>query len=116
LTATYLRFAFGVSKETFRRWMGAGREYVEREPHNKGRTIIGDKKMAATYFSPKRLFMKHEMEQFRESPAGKHATLTERQKHRKFLKVKFQELPQDTRCNGSLPKSDAGENDIARFH
>jgi hypothetical protein len=75
--------------------MGAGREYVVREPHNKGRTIIGDKKMAAIYFSPKRLFMKHEMEQFKESPAGKHATLTERQKHRKFLKDKFHELPQD---------------------
>jgi hypothetical protein len=75
--------------------MDAGREYVERVPFNKGKTVIGDQKMAATYFSPRRLFMKHEMEQFRESPVGKHATLTERQKHRKFSKKKFEDLPTD---------------------
>ncbi len=95
LTNSFLRFAFGVSKETFRRWMDEGREFVERIPFNKGENVIDDLKMAATYFSPRRLFMKHEMEQFKESPAGKHATLHERQKQKKYLKEQFNVLPED---------------------
>jgi hypothetical protein len=82
LTNSFLRYAFGVSKETFRRWMGEGCEFVERVPFNKGKNLVDDSKLAAIYFSPKRLFMKYEMEQFRESSEGKHATLLERQKHK----------------------------------
>lgn len=95
LTNSFLRFAFGVSKETFCRWMGEGREFVERIPFNKGKNVISDPKMSAIYFSPKRLFMKHEMEQFKESSVGKHATQLERQKQRKFLKEQFNVLPAD---------------------
>ena len=95
LTNTFLRYAFGVSKETFRRWMGEGREFMDRVPFNKGRNVVDDPKMAAIYFSPKKLFMKREMDQFRDSPDGKHASLHERQKHRQFLKDQFHSLPPD---------------------
>jgi hypothetical protein len=44
-----LRYAFGVSKETFRRWMGEGHEFVKRVPFNKGKNVIDDPKMVATY-------------------------------------------------------------------
>jgi hypothetical protein len=95
-TNSFLRYAFGVSKETFRRWMGEGREFVDRVPFNNGeKKLADDPKLAAIYFSPKRLFMKHEMEQYKETPAGKHTTLYERQKQRKILKDQFQCLPQD---------------------
>jgi hypothetical protein len=40
--------------------------------------------------------MNHEMQQFKELPAGNHATLHERQKERKFLKEQFKVLPPDT--------------------
>jgi hypothetical protein len=49
-----------------------------------------------------RLFMKHEMEQFKESPAGKHATLHERQKQRKFLKEEQFKASLAARHPGSL--------------
>jgi hypothetical protein len=75
--------------------MGEGRDFVDRVPFNKGKNVVDDPKMAAIYFSPKKLFMKHEMEQYRETPASKHATLHERQKHRKFLKDQFHCLPPD---------------------
>jgi hypothetical protein len=51
--------------------------------------------MAATYFSPKRLFMKREMEQFKLSTVGKHATQQERRTQRIFLKQQFEVLPED---------------------
>jgi hypothetical protein len=35
LTQAYLRFAYGVSKETFRRWMEDGATFEPRVPHNK---------------------------------------------------------------------------------
>jgi hypothetical protein len=95
LTATFLRYAYGISKETFRRWMGEGRDYGSRIPHNKGGNVITDRKLAATYFSPKCLFMKHEMGQFKEPPAGKHATLHERKVQRTYLKEQFKVLPSD---------------------
>ncbi len=76
LTASFLRFAFGVSKEAFRRWMGEDR----------GENVIDDPKMAATYFTPRKLFMQHEMQAFKDSPAGSHASLKERQRHRLFLR------------------------------
>jgi hypothetical protein len=75
--------------------MGGSREFVKRIPFNKGKNLIDDPKMAAIYFTPGRLFMDHEMKDFRESPAGTHATLQERQKRHKFLKDKFIVLPQD---------------------
>jgi hypothetical protein len=84
-----------VFQETFRRCMGEGQEFVKRVPFNKGKNVIDDPKMAATYFSPRRLFMEHEMQQFKDSPAGNHATLHERQKQRKFLKEQFKVLPPD---------------------
>ncbi len=35
LTAAFLRYAYGVKKETFRRWMGQGAKFPERIPVNK---------------------------------------------------------------------------------
>ncbi len=115
LTNSFLRFAFGVSKETFRRWMGEGREFVERIPFNKGKNVINDPKMTAIYFSPKRLFMKHEMEQYRDSPAGKNATLHERRQQREFLKEQFNVLLA-RRCDGGIQKSNSGKDGIAWIH
>ncbi len=40
LTAAFLRYAYGVKKETFRRWMGQGAKFPERIPVNKGKSII----------------------------------------------------------------------------
>jgi hypothetical protein len=39
LTASFLRYACGVSKEPFRRWMREGRDFVKHVPHNKGKNI-----------------------------------------------------------------------------
>jgi hypothetical protein len=93
LTASFLRFAFGVKKETFRRWMGQGAKFPERVPVNKGKNVIDDITMAAQYFTPKRIFMQHEMEQFTASREGKSATPEEKKKHRDFLKEHFKVLP-----------------------
>jgi hypothetical protein len=57
--------------------------------------VIDDSKLAAIHFNPRRLFIDHEMAEFKESPAGQHATLQERQKQRQFLKDKFDVLPKD---------------------
>jgi hypothetical protein len=95
LTASFLRYAYGVKKETFRRWMGQGAKFPERVPVNKGKNIIDDITMAAQYFTPKRLFMQHEMEQFTASKEGKCATPEEKKKHRAFLKEHFKVLPAD---------------------
>jgi hypothetical protein len=40
LTAAFVRYAYGVKKETFRRWMGQGAKFPERIPVNKGKSII----------------------------------------------------------------------------
>ena len=86
LTASFLRFAFGVKKETFRRWMGQGSKFPERIPVNKGENIIDDSIFAQDYFTPKRLFMQHEMEQYMLTENGKNATKTEKQAQRGYLK------------------------------
>jgi hypothetical protein len=44
LTQSFLMFAYGIPKETFRRWMGEGSEYRERIPHNKGKSVVDDSK------------------------------------------------------------------------
>ncbi len=84
--------------------MGEGRDFVDRVPFNKGKNVVDDPKMVAIYFSPKHFFMKHEMEQYRETPAGKHATLHERQKHRIFLKDQFHGLPPERQKHRNLLK------------
>jgi hypothetical protein len=56
LTQSFLRYAYGVSKETLRRWLGEGAEFPHRVPHNKGRNMIEDFEMASKYYSPKDLF------------------------------------------------------------
>ncbi len=53
LTNSFLRYAFGVSKKTFRRWMGEGREFVNRVSFSKGKNVVDDPKLAAIYFGPK---------------------------------------------------------------
>ncbi len=68
---------------------------MKRVPFNKGENVIDNPKMAATYFTPRNLFMQHEMQDFKDSPAGRHASLNERQQHRLFLKEKFKDLPSD---------------------
>jgi hypothetical protein len=90
-----MRYAYGVKKETFRRWMFQGAKFPERVPVNKGKTIIEDKAMAASYFTPKRLFMQHEMERFVKSNEGRKATKEDKQVHRAFLKKYFNNLPVD---------------------
>jgi hypothetical protein len=75
--------------------MGEGRDFAPRVPFNKGKNVIDDPKLAAIHFTPRRLFMDHEMGEFKASPAGQHATVAERQKQRQFLKDKFDVLPQD---------------------
>jgi hypothetical protein len=95
LTASFLRYAYGVPKETFRRWMFQGAKFPERVPVNKGRNIIEDKAMAASYFTPKRLFMQHEMEEFVKSNEGRKATQEDKKVHRAFLKEHFKTLPVD---------------------
>jgi hypothetical protein len=95
LTASFLRFAYGVKKETFRRWMGQGSKFPERIPVNKGKNIIDDHKFAKDYFTPKRLFIQHEMEQYMLTEDGKNATRAGKQGHRAFLKEQFNVLPQD---------------------
>jgi hypothetical protein len=57
VTASFLRYAYGVKKETFRRWMGQGSKFPERIPVNQGKNIIDDYTFAQDYFIPKRLFM-----------------------------------------------------------
>ena len=57
-------YAYGVPKETFRRWMGEGSEFPVTIPHNKGKSIIDNLEMAECYFSPLKLFLEHEMSQF----------------------------------------------------
>jgi hypothetical protein len=95
LTSSFLRFAYGVKKETFRRWMGEGSKFPERIPVNKGKNIIDNITFAQTYFTPKRLFMQHEMEQYMLVGDGKNATKSEKQAHRAFLKEHFKVLPKD---------------------
>ena len=95
LTAAFLRYAYGVKKETFRRWMGQGSKFPERIPVNKGENVIDDVNFAQDYFTPKRLFMQHEMEQYSLTDEGKNATRTEKQAQRAFLKEHFKVLPQD---------------------
>jgi hypothetical protein len=95
LTASFLRYVYGVKKETFRRWMGQGAKFPERVPVNKGKNIIDDIAMARQYFTPKRLFMQHEMEQFTASKEGQRAMPEEKKKHRAFLKQHFKDLPAD---------------------
>jgi hypothetical protein len=97
LPQSVLRFAYGVKKETFRRWIGDGPEFAPRIPHNKGKNvIIDDPKMAVTYFGPKLLFMKHEMAEFKElAIVKKHATLEQQNVQRAFLKQQFKVLLTD---------------------
>ena len=51
--------------------------------------------MAASYCTPKRLFMQHEMEEFVKSQDGRRATQEDKQVHRAFLKEYFKTLPAD---------------------
>ncbi len=71
LTLAFLRHALGVKKETFRRWMGQGAKFPERVPVNKGKSIIEHSDFAKAHFTPKRLYMQHEMEQYMLNGDGK---------------------------------------------
>ncbi len=95
LTQSFLMYAYGIAKETFRRWMGEGSEFRERIPHNKGKSVVDNYEMATSYFKPKKLFMEYEMGQFLLTDEGKNATRQEKSKHREFLKDHFKQLPQD---------------------
>ncbi len=81
-------------KETFRRWIGEGAEFQVRFLHNKNKNVIDDREMANAYYSPKRLFMKHEMAQYVEEE-GKQATKKEKKAQREYLKAQFKVLPAD---------------------
>jgi hypothetical protein len=75
--------------------MGQGSKFPERIPVNKGKNIIDDIAFAQDYFTPKRLFIQHEMEQYSLADEGKNATRNEKQGQRAFLKEHFKVLPQD---------------------
>jgi hypothetical protein len=47
ITQVFFRYAYGVPKETFRRWIGEGAQFPDRAPHNTGKNVIDDKDMAA---------------------------------------------------------------------
>jgi hypothetical protein len=95
LMQSFLMYAYGIAKETFRRWMGEGSEFRERIPHNKGKSLVDNFEMATAYFTPKKLFMEYEMGQFLLTDEGKNATRQDKSKHRDFLKGHFKQLPQD---------------------
>jgi hypothetical protein len=96
LTASFLRYAYGLKKETFRRWMGQGSKFPERIPVNKGKNIIEHIEFAEHYFTPKRLYMQHEMKQYMLTNDGRTGTKSEKQAHtRAFLKEHFKVLPGD---------------------
>jgi hypothetical protein len=95
VTNAYLRYAYGVPKETFRRWIGEGATFEKRVPHNKGKNVIDDKDMAKKYFTPFRMFMQHEQALWRATDAGREGTLHDKRKHTKFLTQHFNTLPED---------------------
>jgi hypothetical protein len=76
-----------------RRWLGEGPEFQPRIPHNKNKDVIDGISMAKIYYSPKKLFTKHEMEAYAGTPQGKTATKHDRRKLREFLKAQFKVLP-----------------------
>jgi hypothetical protein len=79
LTASSLRYAYGVKKETFRRWMGQGAKFPERIPVDKEKNIIEH----------------HEMEQYMLTGDGKNGSKAEKKTHREFLKQNSKQLPDD---------------------
>ncbi len=95
LAQSFLRYAYGIKKETFRRWIGQGAKFPERIPMNKGKNIIDHFEFAEIYFKPRKLFMEYEMAQFLLTPEGKVATKEEKTAQRSFLKEHFKQLPQD---------------------
>jgi hypothetical protein len=95
LSQSFLRYAYGVKKETFRRWIGKGSKFPDRIPMNKGKNIIDDYEFAEMYFTPKKLFMEYEMAQFLLTPEGRVASKEEKTTQRNFLKEHFKQLPQD---------------------
>ncbi len=95
LTQSFLRYANGVPKETFRRWMGEGSEFPVTIPHNKGESIIDNLEMAECYFTPLKLFLEHELSQFNLTDEGEIATRAEKTKQQAFLKDHFRQLPKD---------------------
>jgi hypothetical protein len=97
LTQSFLRYAYGVPKETFRRWMGEGSEFPARIPHNKGRNIIDHIDMAEKYLNQDFCSCNHEMKKFIENSEkeGRKASPAEKTTQREFLKAHFLQLPDD---------------------
>jgi hypothetical protein len=93
LTQSFLMYAYGIPKETFRRWIGEGSEFPARIPHNKGKSVVDNFEMA--YFTPKFFFMEYEMGQYILTDEGKNASRADKTKHRLFLKDHFKQLPKD---------------------
>jgi hypothetical protein len=95
VTNSFLRYAYGVPKETFRRWIGEGGKFQKRVPHNKGKNVIDDKEMAKKYFTPFRMYMQHELALWRASDVGRDATLHDKRKQTQFLTQHYKSLPED---------------------
>jgi hypothetical protein len=97
LTQSFLRYAYGVSREIFRRWMGEGSEFPARIPHNKGRNIIDHLDMAEKYLNLRFLFVQYEMKMFIEKAEkeGRRVSPAEKKAQREFLKAHSLQLPQD---------------------
>jgi hypothetical protein len=99
LTQTYLRWAYGVPKETFRRWnVGTKGEYVQQIqiPHNKGKTVLLNKKLASQYYSARRLYVNAEMLKWKDTPRGAQASAIQRKEYRESLKATYKSLPPST--------------------
>ncbi len=62
--------------------MGKGAKFLERVPVNKGKNLIDHHKFAESYFTPKRLYMQHEMEKCLLTEDRKSCTKSEKQAHR----------------------------------
>jgi hypothetical protein len=94
LTQTYLRWAYGVPKETFRRWnVGTKGEYVPQIPHNKGQTVLLNKDLASQYYSARCLYVNDAMLKWKDTPRGAQASAIQRKEYREQLKATFKSLP-----------------------
>ncbi len=96
LTATYLRWAHGTSKETFRRWKQAATgEYDIKILHNKGTTVFESSELAQQYYSAKRLYVSDMMKKFNKTPRGTLSNAEDKSKYRDTMKGKYMSLPEE---------------------
>ena len=73
LTVTYLCYAFGVPYASFKRWKNDAFVTKKQVPENKGKSIVTDKKWAASIGNPRRMYVLHSLENWlHKHPYQKH--------------------------------------------